>query len=46
MFNRVLIRFQEKVLPLREIMTRLERVYCGSIGAEFMHIPDIDQART
>jgi 2-oxoglutarate dehydrogenase E1 component len=35
--------FQEKALPLREIMTRLERVYCGSIGAEFMHIPDIDQ---
>ena len=34
---------QEKALPLREIMTRLERVYCGSIGAEFMHIPDIDQ---
>ena len=34
---------QEKALPLHEIMTRLERVYCGSIGAEFMHIPDIDQ---
>lgn len=38
--------FQEKALPLREIMSRLERVYCGSIGAEFMHIPDIDQVRT
>lgn len=37
--------FQEKALPLREIINRLENVYCGSIGAEFMHIHDLDQAR-
>lgn len=35
--------FQEKALPLREIISRLENVYCGSIGAEFMHIHNLDQ---
>lgn len=34
---------KEKALPLREIITRLENVYCGSIGVEFMHIHDLDQ---
>ena len=35
--------FQEKALPLREIISRLEKVYCGSIGAEFMHICNLDE---
>lgn len=33
----------EKALPLREIITRLEKVYCGDIGAEFMHIHNLDE---
>ncbi|QQP56908.1 Neural conserved at 73EF, partial [Caligus rogercresseyi] len=33
----------EKSLPLREIIKRLEDVYCGSIGAEFMHIHNLDE---
>jgi len=33
----------EKALPLKEIVARLERVYCRSIGAEFMHINNLDQ---
>merc|ERR1711988_1240348 len=33
----------EKALPLREIISRLEKVYCGSIGAEFMHICNLDE---
>jgi len=27
-------------LPLHDIITNLERIYCGSVGAEFMHIVD------
>merc|ERR1719266_3118458 len=33
----------EKALPLREIISRLEKVYCGSIGAEFMHVCSLDE---
>ncbi|XP_037973779.1 2-oxoglutarate dehydrogenase complex component E1 isoform X2 [Plutella xylostella] len=32
----------EKELTLREIIARLEKVYCGSIGVEYMHVIDID----
>src|SRR6185312_1041381 len=28
---------------LREILTRLERIYCGPIGAEFAHVSDSDE---
>jgi 2-oxoglutarate dehydrogenase E1 component len=28
---------------LRQIMARLKRTYCGSVGVEFMHIQDPDQ---
>jgi len=31
--------------PLREIIERLEKTYCGSIGAEYMYISDTDQKR-
>lgn len=37
--------FQEKALPLREIIKRLEKVYCGSIGAEFMHIFNLEEVK-
>jgi 2-oxoglutarate dehydrogenase E1 component len=30
---------------LSEIITRLESIYCGSIGAEYMHITDTKQKR-
>ena len=29
--------------PLREILARLEQVYCGTIGAEFAHISDTEE---
>jgi 2-oxoglutarate dehydrogenase E1 component len=32
-------------LPLREILRRLRRVYCGTIGPEYMHIVDTEQKR-
>ncbi len=28
-------------LPLREIVQRLQKTYCGSIGVQFMHIDDV-----
>lgn len=34
---------REKSLTLREIITRLERVYCHKIGLEFMFMTNIDQ---
>jgi len=34
---------KEKALPLREIINRLENVYCKSIGVEYMHINNLDQ---
>merc|ERR1719322_1834954 len=33
----------EKSLPLREIINRLENVYTKSIGVEYMHINNLDQ---
>ena len=33
----------EKSLSLKEIISRLENVYCRSIGAEYLHINDLDQ---
>jgi 2-oxoglutarate dehydrogenase E1 component len=29
--------------PLRDIIARLEQVYCGHIGAEFAHVSDTDE---
>jgi 2-oxoglutarate dehydrogenase E1 component len=31
--------------PLREIIERLEKTYCGTIGSEYMHIEDRSQKR-
>ncbi len=30
-------------VPLREVLNRLEEVYCGSIGLELMHVADTEQ---
>ncbi|XP_008280042.1 2-oxoglutarate dehydrogenase, mitochondrial isoform X4 [Stegastes partitus] len=35
----------ESVLPLREIIRRLEMAYCQHIGVEFMFINDLEQCR-
>ncbi len=32
-------------LPLKDLVARLRRVYCGAIGAEFMNIEDLGQKR-
>jgi len=32
-------------MKLKDLLTRLRATYCGSIGAEFMHIADADQRR-
>jgi 2-oxoglutarate dehydrogenase E1 component len=32
-------------LKLREILQRLKRIYCGTVGAEYMYISDIAQKR-
>ncbi|XP_055707322.1 2-oxoglutarate dehydrogenase complex component E1 isoform X4 [Phlebotomus papatasi] len=34
---------EEKYLPLREILDRLEHVYCNKIGVEFMFINSLEQ---
>ena len=34
---------REKALPLREILRRLEEVYCRGIGVEYMFINNLDQ---
>lgn len=34
---------KEKALPLREILRRLENVYCQHIGVEFMFINSLEQ---
>ncbi|XP_058983499.1 2-oxoglutarate dehydrogenase-like, mitochondrial isoform X1 [Musca domestica] len=34
---------EEKQLPLREILNRLENVYCNKIGVEFMFINSLEQ---
>ncbi len=30
-------------VTVRDLVDQLERMYCGSIGAEFMHVSDLDQ---
>lgn len=38
-----LIGGKEDALPLKEIITRLDNVYCRSIGVEYMHIHSVEQ---
>ncbi len=33
----------DAVLPLRQVIDFLERVYCGPIGAQFMHVSDDEE---
>src|ERR1700688_2738677 len=33
----------DKRATLRQILARLEQIYCGSIGAEFAHVSDTDE---
>ncbi|XP_046963565.1 2-oxoglutarate dehydrogenase, mitochondrial-like [Vanessa cardui] len=40
--DRTFIGGKETALTLREIISRLERVYCGAIGVEYMHLYDLD----
>ncbi|XP_047021875.1 2-oxoglutarate dehydrogenase, mitochondrial-like [Helicoverpa zea] len=40
--DRTFIGGKETSLTLREIIRRMEMVYCGSIGIEYMHMYDID----
>ncbi|KAK3733539.1 hypothetical protein RRG08_063852 [Elysia crispata] len=42
--NTTYIGGNETVLPLREIIKRLQHVYCRSIGVEFMFINNLQQA--
>jgi len=37
--------FGPERMKLKDLLTRLKATYCGSIGAEFMHIADADQRR-
>ena len=34
---------ERPIRTLREVLQRLRESYCGSIGYEFMHIPDRDR---
>ncbi|CAH0729240.1 unnamed protein product, partial [Brenthis ino] len=40
--DRTFIGGTESALTLREIISRLENVYCSSIGVEYMHLYDLD----
>ncbi|XP_045447014.1 2-oxoglutarate dehydrogenase, mitochondrial-like [Melitaea cinxia] len=40
--DRTFIGGKETALSLREIISRLEKVYCGAIGVEYMHLYDLD----
>ncbi|HFQ5139846.1 TPA: 2-oxoglutarate dehydrogenase E1 component [Vibrio vulnificus] len=35
----------QETMPLKDIYTALKKTYCGSIGAEYMHMTDTEQKR-
>lgn len=35
----------KETMPLKDILMSLQKIYCGSIGAEYMHITDTEQKR-
>lgn len=37
--------YAEEQLPLKQIIKFLDKVYCGNVGSEYMHITDTEQKR-
>jgi len=37
--------FAVKRAPLREILSTLKKIYCGNIGAEYLHVQDVKERR-
>ena len=35
----------QETMPLKDIYSSLKKIYCGSIGAEYMHMTDTEQKR-
>ena len=35
----------QETMPLRDIHSSLQKIYCGSVGAEYMHMTDTEQKR-
>lgn len=42
-FNTALFGMNNGLLSLQNIYKLLKKMYCGSVGIEYMHIPDIDK---
>lgn len=41
--NNTHIGGDEKALPLKEILSRLELIYCRNIGLEYIHIYNVEE---
>lgn len=45
LFYRTTIAGVQEPMKLRDIITRLEQIYCGTLGAEYMHIQNTAERR-